>query len=129
MVLVRKWPFFQLFSKAFLRYKNKKFEKSKNLHFFKEFKIFQFFPFFWSNDGHFSNFFFFLLNVGQENVFYDFLERKNAFVGYKNIFLKRLTHGFGLKMAFFPVFLLRQYIGQEDVFYDILERKIAFLDY
>ena len=28
--------------------------------------------------------FFFLGNIGQENVFYDILERKNAFLGYKN---------------------------------------------
>ena len=28
--------------------------------------------------------FFFLGNVGQENVFYDILEQKNAFLGYKN---------------------------------------------
>ena len=28
--------------------------------------------------------FFFLANIGQENVFYVILERKNAFVGYKN---------------------------------------------
>ena len=27
---------------------------------------------------------FILGNIGQENVFYDILERKNAFVGYKN---------------------------------------------
>ena len=27
--------------------------------------------------------FFFFGNIGQENVFYDILERKNAFVGYK----------------------------------------------
>ena len=27
---------------------------------------------------------FFLGNIGQENVFYDILERKNAFLGYKN---------------------------------------------
>ena len=27
---------------------------------------------------------FFLGNIGQENVFYDILERKNAFIGYKN---------------------------------------------
>ena len=27
---------------------------------------------------------FFLGNIGQDNVFYDFLERKNAFLGYKN---------------------------------------------
>ena len=40
-------------------------------------------PWFWSKNGHFSNFFF-LGNIGQENVFYDILERKNAFLGYKN---------------------------------------------
>ena len=28
--------------------------------------------------------FLFLGNIGQENVFYDTLERKNAFLGYKN---------------------------------------------
>ena len=28
--------------------------------------------------------FFFLGNVGQENVFYDILEPRNAFLGYKN---------------------------------------------
>ena len=27
---------------------------------------------------------FFLGNIGQENVFYDILERKKAFLGYKN---------------------------------------------
>ena len=27
---------------------------------------------------------FFLGNIGKENVFYDILERKNAFLGYKN---------------------------------------------
>ena len=74
MVLVQKWPFFQLF---------------------------------------------FLGNIGQENVFYDILERKNAFVGYKNkkfkkiekvtFFQKGLTHGFGPKMAIFPDFFLTQY--------------------
>ena len=26
----------------------------------------------------------FLGNIGQQNVFYDILERKNAFLGYKN---------------------------------------------
>ena len=38
---------------------------------------------FWSENDHFSNFFF-LGNIGKENVFYDILERKNAFLGYKN---------------------------------------------
>ena len=69
MLLVQKWPFFQLF---------------------------------------------FLGNIGQENVFYDIVERKNAFLGYKkktssksrkiDIFSKGLTHGFGPKMAIFQVF-------------------------
>ena len=27
---------------------------------------------------------FFLGNIGQENVFYNILDRKNAFIGYKN---------------------------------------------
>ena len=27
---------------------------------------------------------FFLGDIGQENVFYDFLEQKNAFLGHKN---------------------------------------------
>ena len=56
---------------------------------------------------------FFLANIGQENVFDDILEQKNAFLGYKNkkfkkskidIFPKGLTHGFGRKMAIFPTF-------------------------
>ena len=28
--------------------------------------------------------FFFLANIGKENVFYNILQRKNAFLGYKN---------------------------------------------
>ena len=68
---------------AFLRYKNKKFKKSKNWYFSKGVN-----PWFWSKNGHFSNFFF-LGNIGQENVFYDILERKNAFLGYENKKLKK----------------------------------------
>ena len=62
---------------------------------------------------------FFLGNIGQENVFYDILERKNAFIGYKknkykktrkiDIFSKGLTHGLGPKMAIFSIFFFRQY--------------------
>ena len=63
---------------AFPGYKNKKFKKSKNSHFSKGVN-----PWFWSKNGHFSNFFF-LRIIDQENVFYDILERKNAFLGYKN---------------------------------------------
>ena len=95
MVLVQKWPFFKLFflgnlvrenvfydileqKHAFLSYKNKNFKTSKNWHFSKGVN-----PWFWFKNGHFSNFFF-LGNIGQENVFYDILEQKNAFLSYKN---------------------------------------------
>ena len=62
--------------------------------------------------------FLFLGNIGQENVFYDTLERKNAFLGYKNKkfkntknwhFPKGLTHGFGPKMTILATFFFRQY--------------------
>ena len=70
MVLVQKWPFFQVLflcivgyetafydiqkrKNAFLGYKTKKFKKSKNWHFPKGVN-----PWFWSNNGHFSNLFF-----------------------------------------------------------------------
>ena len=60
-----------------LAYKNKKFKKWKNWHFSKRVN-----PWFWSKNSHFSNFFF-LGNIGEENVFDDILERKNDFLGYK----------------------------------------------
>ena len=145
--LVQNWPFFhQLFlanigqenvfhdiqerKNAFLGYKNSEFKKWKNCDFFKGAN-----PWFWSKIGHFS--IFFLGNIGQENVFYDILERNNAFLGHKNNnfktwknchFCKGLTHGFSPKLAIFPSFVLGN-IGQEKVFYDILERKNAFLGY
>ena len=95
MVLVQKWPFFQLFflgnigqenvfydilerENAFLGYKNKKFKKSKNSKFSKGVN-----PLFWSKKRQFFKLFF-LGNTGQENVFYDILERKKGFLGYKN---------------------------------------------
>ena len=97
---------------VFLRYKNKKLKKAKNCHFSKGVN-----PWFWSKNGHFFNFFF-LNNIGKENVFYDILEPKNVILGYKNkkfkeskidIFPKGLTHCFGPKMAIFPTFFFRQY--------------------
>ena len=39
-------------------------------------------------NGHFSNYFF-LGNIGQENVFYDILEPKTASLGYKNKMSKK----------------------------------------
>ena len=56
--------------------------------------------------------------MGQQNVFYDILERKNTFLGYKkrgskrrkiDIFPKGLTHGFGPQMAIFPTSFFREY--------------------
>ena len=78
---------------------------------------------------------FFSGNISHENVFYDVLERKNAFLGYKNNnvknqkidgFPKGSTHGFVQNMAIFPTFFLGN-VGKENVFYDILEGKNAFL--
>ena len=103
MVLLQKWSFFQLFlsgnrgqenilndilerKNALLGYKNKQFKKSKNWHFSKGVN-----PWFWSKNGHFSNFFFWG-NIGQENVFYVILDRKNAFLGYKNKKSKKLNN-------------------------------------
>ena len=57
-------------------------------------------------------------DIGQENVFYDILERKNVFLGYENeefrkskieIFPKGLVHGFGEKGVIFPSFVFRRY--------------------
>ena len=65
MVLVQKWPFFELF---------------------------------------------FLGNIGQEIVFYDILETKNAFLGYKkNKFKKVEKLTFFQKWPFLQVFFFRQY--------------------
>ena len=66
-----------------LGYKNMKFKNSKNGYFSNGVN-----PWFWSNYGHFS--IFFSCNKDQENVFYDILERKIAFLGYqKKKFKKR----------------------------------------
>ena len=149
MVFVQKWAYFQLFflgnmgqnnvfydileqKNAFLGYKKKQLQWSKNWHFTKGVN-----PCSWSKNGKFSTFFF-LGNIGQDNVFYDILERQNAFLGYKNkkfkkvekidIFSKGLTHGFGPKNAHSSNFFFLGNMGQDNV-YDILERKKAFQGY
>ena len=110
---------------AFSSYKNQKFKKSKNWDFSKGVN-----PFFWSKNGHFSNFLF-LDNVGQENLFYDILERRNAFLGYKKKKFKKsknwnfstgLNPRFWSKNGHFSNFLFSGNIDQEHVFYDILEQ-------
>ena len=107
MVLVKKWPLFQLFflrnkgkenvfydilerKNAFLSYKNKKFKTSKNWHISKGVN-----PWFWSKNGLFSNFSL-LGNIGHEKVFYHIPEQKNALLSYKNKKFKRVK-----KLTFF----------------------------
>ena len=82
---------------AFLRYKNKKSKKPKNWHFSKGVN-----PWFWSKNGHFLKFFF-LSNLGQENLFYDILERNKAFVGYKIKKFEKLE-----ELTFFPRVLVQK---------------------
>ena len=127
MVLVQRWPFFQLLflgnigqenvfydilerKDAFLE--KQEVQKVEKLTFFQRGSTR-----FWSKNGHFSNFFF-SGNIGQKNVFYDILEWKKAFLGYKNkifksgkidIFQKGLTDGFGPKMAMCSTFFCRKY--------------------
>ena len=86
MVLVQKWLSYQLFflgnksqksifydilerKNTFLGYKNKRLKKSKNWYFSKVIN-----PWFWSKNGHFSNFAF-LGKIAQSNVFYDIVEQ------------------------------------------------------
>ena len=100
MVLVQNDPFFPSFyfrqyrqrnvfydilerKYAFLGDKNKKSKKSKNYDFSKGVN-----PWFWSKNGRFSNFIF-VANIGHENVLYDILQQKNAFLGYKSKKLKK----------------------------------------
>ena len=102
MVLVQKWPFFQLFflgniaqenvfydilerNNAFLGYKNKKFKIPK-IDIFPKGLIHGFSP----KMAIFPTYF--LGTIGQENVFYDILERRNACLGYKNKKFKKLKN-------------------------------------
>ena len=131
MVLVQKWLFFFNFSflanigqenvfydfverkNAFLGNKKKKLKKSKNWHFSKGVS-----PWFWFKNRTFSNFFS-LGNIGQENVSYDILDQKNAFVFYKKKtfkksknwhFLKGVNPWFWSKNGhFLNFFFFRQY--------------------
>ena len=127
--MVQKWPFYPFFflgnighenvfyhilqrNKAFLGHNNKYFKKSKNWHFSKGVN-----PWCRSKNSHFFNFFF-LGNIGQKNVFYDILEGKNAFLGYKNKKFKKLKYWhffkevnpcFWSKNGDFSNFFFRQY--------------------
>ena len=117
---------------AFLGYKNKKLEKSKNSHFSKGVN-----PWIFSKNVRFLELVF-LANLGQHNVLCDILERKYAFLGYKNNkfkksknwnFFKGVNPGIFSINGHFSNFFFLGNIGQENVFCDILERKNVFLGY
>ena len=70
---------------------------------------------------------FFLGNIGQESVFYDILERKNAFLGYikkqiQKLEKLRLFQRVWSKNGRFSIFFFAN-IGQQNVLYDNLKRK------
>ena len=76
--------------------------------------------------------------MGKGNVFYVILERKNAFLGYKNKTFKKSENyhfskgdnpWFWSKNGHFSKFFFLGNIGQESVFYDILDRKGGLLGY
>ena len=114
---------------GFLGYKNKKIKQSKNSHFSKGVN-----PWFWSKNGHFSKFFFLIIEA-RKMSFTILQNKKTLFQAIRtrsskspkiDIFAKGITHGFGPKMAIFPTFFFGNR-GQENVSYDILQQKPAFL--
>ena len=75
--------------------------------------------------------------IGQENVFYDILEGKNAFLGYRNKkfkksknwhFSKEVNPWFSPKNGHFSNFILGNKALQ-NVSYDILKQTNTFLRY
>ena len=147
MVLVGKWPFFQLFflgnigqenvfydilerKKSFLGYKNKKCKKSKNSHFSKGVN-----PWSWSNNGHFSNLFFQAIQARRMS-FTLFQNEKTPFQAIKtgsaksrkiDIFRKGLTHGLVHKWPFFQLFLRRYRPGKYLLRYSRTKKRLSGL--
>ena len=81
---------------------------------------------------------FFFSNKGQENVFYDIVEPKNAFLAYKNKnskksekwhFSKGVNPWLWSKNGHFFNLFFTGKIAQDNVFYYIVERKSASLGY
>ena len=82
--------------------------------------------------------YFWISNIGKENLFCDILERKNASLGYKNNKSKKsknwhiskaVNPWFWSKNGLFSNFSFLGNISQENVFNDIRQRKNAFLGY
>ena len=77
---------------------------------------------------------FILGNIGQENVFYDILERKNSFLGFykqevQTVENLRFLERFWCRIGNFSIFFILSNIGNKDVLHDIIKRKNAFLGY
>ena len=104
---------------AFLGYKNKNFKRSKNLRFSKGVN-----PLFCPKNGHFSNFFFWQYRPG--NVFYDILERKNVFLGYKNKKFKK-TKNWHFSKGVNPWFWSKNGYFSNFFFWAINARKMSFM--
>ena len=145
MVLLKNWPFFHLFFfkqyrpgkyvlwysrtiNVFLGNKNKKYIKSKSWHFPKGLT-----HGFAQKLAIFPSFF--LGSIPQENVFYDILERKDAFLSYKKRTLKKsknwhfckgVNPWFCSKIDHFSIVLLRQYRPGKCVLWYFRTKKRLF---
>ena len=113
---------------ASLGYKNKKFKKSENLHFYKEVN-----PWLLSKNGHFSNFFFrqyrpgkCLLRYSRTKKCLSRLLKQEVQKVEKLTFLKGLTHGFGAKMAIFPTFFFQAIQARKMCFTIFQNEKMPF---
>ena len=74
---------------------------------------------------------FFLGNIGQENVFYDILEQKSTFLGYKNKkfnklknsqFSKGINPWFWSKNCHFPIFF---FLGKCLLLYSRAKKRLS----
>ena len=115
MVMVQKWPFFQLFffqAKQAWQMSFKTFQNEKTPLWAKKTR---------SSKSR-------KIAIFPKGLTHGF-GTKMAIFSKIAIFPKGLTHGFGTKMAIFSTCFFLGNIGQENVFYDILERKNASLGY
>ena len=142
MVLVKKWPFFQLFftqyrpGKVLLRYSRTKknpfqaiktrSSKRRKIDIFPKGLTHGFGP----KMAIFPTFFFQAIQARKMSFRILYIEKtplqpiktKSSKTPKSNIFPKALTHSYGPQLAINPNFLLGN-IGQENFFYDILEGK------
>ena len=150
MLLVQKWPFFQLFffkaiqarKKSFTTFQNQKTpfqaiktksSKGRKIDIFPKGLTHGFGP----KMAIFPTFFFQAIPARKMPI-YDILEPNNAFLGNKNKnfkqsknshYSKKVNACFWSKNCHFSNLFFLGNIGQENVFYDILEQTNIFLGY